>query len=235
MGMRTAVPTFAALVLGLALAPSAGLRAQESGSSSSASVPQQAPRVTPPGVSEARLQGYRMSGIGLPWDGEFPSTFGRPLILPPPIGIPYRPGDSVRLGVPGVPPGAAAEDSAARGPRSRERLRHVPLHRSVVVVSGDEGGSHQVEVIRGGRYEEVEREGAGCVQVTVRLASGTERIARVALSSLGVETVQDARAALLGEMEARGVLTLPATDGSSLSVPARLVRGLDVEACGERS
>ena len=231
MRMRIVVPILAALA-GL-LVPSGDLRAQESSSSSSsASTPQQAPRVTPPGVSHARLQGYRMSGIGLPWDGEFPATFGRPLILPPPIGIPYRPGDSVRLGVPGVPPGGAAEDSAARGPRMRERLRHLPLHRSVVVVSGEGETSHQIEVIRGGRYEEVGPEWAECVRVRIELASGTERTARVALSRLGIETVGEARAALLRQMEERGVLTLDDVDGTSLSVPARMVRGLVVGACG---
>lgn len=230
MRIRTAVPTFAALVLGLILAQPAGLRAQESGSSSSASASQQAPRVTPPGVSDARLQGYRMSGIGLPWDGEFPSTFGRPLIFPPPIGIPFRAGDSVRLGMPGVQPGSGAADSAGPGQRQRERLRHIPLHRSVVVVSGDGGGTHQVEVIRGGRFAEAP-DTADCARVRVRLASGTERTARVALSRLGVETLDEARSALRRQMEAKGVLTLSDLDGTSVSVPARLVRDLSVEGC----
>lgn len=177
-------------------------------------------RVGPPGSSDARLQGYRMSGIGLPWEGDLSLRLGRPLVLPPRIGHRVDEPDTRREG--------AGMDSA--GPK-RPRPFH-PLRRSVVVVSGTDGRAHSVEVIRRDRAPPPS-DTAACVRVEVHLAAGTVRTARVALSRLGAADAGEARAVLRRRMEEEGVLTLTALDGTGLSVPARLIRRLAVEPCRE--
>lgn len=213
MSIRSTAAMGAALALTLGL-PAPGAAQNASGTA----------RVHRGAISDARLQGYRMSGIGLPTEGDWRLPVARPRVRPFSLGRVRSGADTLGR----APPPAPDSTAAGRPPPSPG------VGRSVVIVAGPGHGRHAVEVIRAGRRTPAVPDSVRCVRVEIRLRAGTVRRARVALSRLGADGPREARRALRRRMEERGVLTLRALDGTGLTVPARLVRGVAVEPCRRR-